>query len=152
MSFDWSHYLTLANKLAVEANTLPEGEKEAALRTAISRAYYAAFKKAEEFLLLKNEIDPIKRSSRRRIPAGTFDDTNPGSHLRVIFAFQNSRSQDRIRIGRLLDILKYYRENADYQRPYETSKSLEDDLAEALEKARTVLTYLKYVPGEPRRN
>lgn len=41
MSFDWSQYLNLANVLHGERGKL--AHEEACLRTAISRAYYAAF-------------------------------------------------------------------------------------------------------------
>jgi len=41
MSFDWSEYLNLANKL-VQAKSTPSAD-EACQRTAISRAYYAAY-------------------------------------------------------------------------------------------------------------
>jgi hypothetical protein len=41
MSFDWADYLKLAEALT-QAPTVP-GPEEAALRAAMSRAYYAAF-------------------------------------------------------------------------------------------------------------
>ena len=43
MAFDWSSYLDLADELAAFT-------EEAAQRSAISRAYYAALGKAREFL------------------------------------------------------------------------------------------------------
>jgi hypothetical protein len=56
MNFDWSHYLTLANKLAVDANNLPEPEKEAALRTALSRAIMPLSRKPKNFFSLKMRL------------------------------------------------------------------------------------------------
>ncbi len=47
MSFDWSEYLNLAQELAGKATT--PASQEAKLR-AISRAYYAAFVQARNFL------------------------------------------------------------------------------------------------------
>jgi uncharacterized protein (UPF0332 family) len=41
MSFDWADYLRLAESLVSNPNA--PGPEEAALRAAISRAYYAAF-------------------------------------------------------------------------------------------------------------
>src|SRR5947208_1064428 len=41
-AFDWTQYLILARKLGSES-------EESALRSAISRAYYAAFKTAEHY-------------------------------------------------------------------------------------------------------
>jgi len=48
MSFDWSEYLNLAKELAKQSSS-PASE-EAKLRSAISRAYYAAFCKARNYL------------------------------------------------------------------------------------------------------
>ena len=45
MAFDWSQYLLLAEALAEQK------DNEAALRSAVSRAYYAAFCLAREHLL-----------------------------------------------------------------------------------------------------
>lgn len=47
MSFNWVDYLTFASALVNDPET--PGPSEAALRSAISRAYYAAFKSALEF-------------------------------------------------------------------------------------------------------
>jgi uncharacterized protein (UPF0332 family) len=44
MSFNWGDYLTLATALVKEPEN--PGPSEAALRSAISRAYYAAFRRA----------------------------------------------------------------------------------------------------------
>jgi uncharacterized protein (UPF0332 family) len=153
MSLDWADVLLYAEKLATYAATLAQTDKEKEIvqRTAINRAYYSAFKKAEEFLILKNEIDPIKKPNPNR-QAQSEDVERVGSHWRVIRMFKQSRSPDRKRIGFLLQSLKFYRENADYNNPYETTIGIEKELEDVLHKARTVLTYLKYVPGEPRRN
>lgn len=48
MSFDWSGYLDVAKELASVA--LTSANKEAKLRSAISRAYYAAFILARNYL------------------------------------------------------------------------------------------------------
>ena len=42
MPFDWKHYLDLARDLA-QPSSSDQGQREAELRTAISRAYYSAF-------------------------------------------------------------------------------------------------------------
>lgn len=47
MSFDWSDYLSVAKELA---NIAATANKEAKLRSAVSRAYYAAFIKARNHL------------------------------------------------------------------------------------------------------
>jgi hypothetical protein len=50
MSFDWSHYLELAKELNTGSSGSPI--EEAKLRSAISRAYYAAFCVARNYLRL----------------------------------------------------------------------------------------------------
>ena len=48
MSFDWSNYLDLARELQRQGAI--HSSKEAELRSSISRAYYAAFCKARNYL------------------------------------------------------------------------------------------------------
>jgi hypothetical protein len=48
MSFNWSDYLLLAEAMTKKPNT--PGPKEAALRAAVSRAYYAAFCASRNFV------------------------------------------------------------------------------------------------------
>jgi uncharacterized protein (UPF0332 family) len=48
MTFDWSEYLKLAQELAGQA--VSPANKEAKLRSSVSRAYYAAFCKARNYL------------------------------------------------------------------------------------------------------
>ena len=57
MAFDWSQYLVLAEELAEQK------DNEAALRSAVSRAYYAAFCLAREHLLNTNML--FRSGSRR---------------------------------------------------------------------------------------
>lgn len=91
--FEWGDYLKLAEAL-VEAETT-----EAYLRTAISRAYYAAFhaakQRAEHTL---NTSTPRFRSHRWTID----------------FFLSSPRSHDR-HIGRILQRLKKDRVKADYK-------------------------------------
>jgi len=48
MTFDWSEYLKLAQELA--GQTVSPANEEAKLRSSVSRAYYAAFCKARNYL------------------------------------------------------------------------------------------------------
>ncbi len=48
MTFDWSEYLTLARQLAGETSAVPTGESRQ--RGAISRAYFAAYCRARNYL------------------------------------------------------------------------------------------------------
>jgi hypothetical protein len=54
-AFDWTNYLILARKLGAES-------EESALRSAISRAYYAAYKTAEHYC--ENNAIPIAPTGR----------------------------------------------------------------------------------------
>lgn len=91
MPFDWGAFLTLAAELATRAGD------EAAARTAIGRASYAALGRAAA--RLRAEGVPV---SPLRI------------HGEVWRAFQNSRDVRRADIGRNLDWLRQQRNRADY--------------------------------------
>jgi len=97
MSFDWSEYLNLAQELAGQA-TMP-ATQEAKLRSAISRAYYAAFCKARNHL---------RDKERLAIPSGG------KAHLYVRDQFKNSLDSSRKRIGHNLDRLRIDRNKVDY--------------------------------------
>lgn len=98
MSFDWSEYLTLAQELTSAAATSPI--QEAHLRTAISRAYYAAFWKARSFLLDKDGY---------QTPKGI------NAHWDVLNKFEGSSDMRRRKVGTLLRSLKGLRNIADYE-------------------------------------
>lgn len=61
MSFEWADYLTLAE--ALSRNPGVPGPEEAALRTAISRAYYAAYRRALNIAVARREINPTGQAS-----------------------------------------------------------------------------------------
>ena len=98
--FNWERYLHLAKELL---ESIPENEDdEAKARCGISRAYYAAYHKAESYL---NEIGI------------TIDIYQKGSHKRVIEEFYNIGRSNRLWRG--IDVslkrLKNWRESADYK-------------------------------------
>jgi uncharacterized protein (UPF0332 family) len=94
MSFDWSHYLDLAQELLGRApGTLLE---DANLRSSISRAYYAAFHKARLRLYDKWNVS---------IP------TNASAHAKVRVEFKK-RKQKYIAIT--LNRMRIDRNKADY--------------------------------------
>ncbi len=85
MSFDLSDYLTVAQELTAQSTA--SAIREAILRSAISRAYYAAFHKAQEHLLT-----PM---------------TNPGNpHFYVTNEFETSTEPTRKKIGYMLHNLR----------------------------------------------
>lgn len=98
MSFDWSEYLTLAQELTANSATSPI--HEANLRSAISRAYYAAIHKAQDHLIYKDN-SPIP------YPVNI--------HFYVINEFESSNDIIRKKIGGLLHHLRSIRNIADYQ-------------------------------------
>jgi uncharacterized protein (UPF0332 family) len=73
MSFDWSDFLTLADALST---TDWDGNREASLRTAISRAYYAAFGEAR--LRLRSVRLATRRSAAEHGEIATFYATRYG--------------------------------------------------------------------------
>ena len=91
-AFDWSKYLELAAELA------KDDTDEAKLRTAISRAYYAAFHAARE--------DAMRRLQQKAPRFQTHRWT-------INFYAKSNRRIDR-KIGRKLKRLKKSREMADY--------------------------------------
>ncbi len=98
MSFNWSEYLILAHELTSTSTTSPI--QEAVLRSAISRAYYAAFCKARNHLIYK-DIDPIP------------DRVNVHAH--VVNKFESSSDRTRQKVGQLLHHLRSTRNIADYE-------------------------------------
>jgi hypothetical protein len=97
MSFDWTNYLNLAQELT--GSPIAPSNEEAKLRSAISRAYYAAFIKARNYL---------RDQERYLTPAGG----NP--HYDVPLQFQQSSDAARRAIGVNLNRLRKDRNVADY--------------------------------------
>lgn len=93
MPFDWGDFLDLARRLADNENS------EADLRSAISRAYYAAFHKARTQLIIEGEVLPKD---------GT-------AHDFVWRRYRNAPGQIRNSIGINLERLKKKRTDADYR-------------------------------------
>ena len=98
MTFDWAEYLNVAGELA--AIPFRPSIAEAKQRSAISRAYYAAFGKARVHL---RDID-----GDGNIPRG------PQAHEYVRLAFKASVDPRRRSIGENLNRLRRARNRADY--------------------------------------
>jgi len=97
MMFDWSDYLDLAKELA--GLTASQATEEAKLRSSVSRAYYAAFCKARNYL---RDIEG------RSIPS-TGD-----AHVFVRDEFRYSADRLRRKIGKNLNRLRIDRNKVDY--------------------------------------
>ena len=98
MNFDWSQYFVLAQELAGQPSQ-PPGE-EARLRSAVGRAYYAAFCTARNHLRDK-EGHSIPSSAR--------------AHECVIKAFKKGPDTQRCEIGENLARLREHRNKAEYK-------------------------------------
>ena len=94
MAFDWREYLNLAKCLAGQEGIVPN--QEASFRSAVSRAYYAAFCHA------RNRARDLDGFS----PKGTGDD-----HQRVRKHF---KCQGKESIASTLDDLRQWRNHCDY--------------------------------------
>ena len=93
MPFDWQEYLQLARALAAYEPT--DALREAALRSAVSRAYFAAFCRARNH----------ERERRGFVPKGVGDHGRLKNHL---------RTTGRRRHASLLAQLQIWREQCDY--------------------------------------
>lgn len=97
MNFDWNDFLTLAQELAAQPADAPV--IEAKLRSAISRAYYASFCKARNYLRDNQQV---------QIPM-------TGEAHRIVWShFKNRRHLAQKKIGENLRRLLNDRRYADY--------------------------------------
>ncbi len=120
--FDWVQYLELADELAERR------DNEAALRSAVSRAYYAAFCKSRQTLRDQGFIVPRR-----------------GAHQFVWEKYQNHSEKSRRRLGAHGERLKKYREDADYE---ETVPELVKTVKDSLVRARDVIRLLQNFPPD----
>lgn len=100
MSFDWSHYLVVARELIGQRGG--SSSQEARLRSAISRAYYAAFCKASNYLRDKEGL-PVTNPRHQKL-----------GHQEVIDVFKRKPDSPFRQVGADLDRLRGDRETADY--------------------------------------
>ena len=120
MSFNWDEYLVLAHQLAGFL------DEEAKLRTAISRAYYAAFHAAQDHLREKDLERGIPPTGR--------------AHQFVADKFSNHPDETRQRIGVNLDRLRSKRIYADYR---DNIRSLANEATYTLRLAQKILELLE---------
>lgn len=132
MTFDWEDYLRLAEALLRERSRL--SLEEACLRSAISRAYYAAFVRARNFATDRDGF----------IPSHTGAD-----HRRVNKHFKSSPDRMRRQIGTNLNRIRGCRASADYEDIFGNPgqpMSLLDAAEASLTWARDVLKTLSSMP------
>jgi uncharacterized protein (UPF0332 family) len=119
MSFNWAYCREVAQQLYDEAKKLQETNselREAKFRAAISRAYYAAYQTAKDFLIAKNYYYPSNDESR-------------SDHAYVIQTFNKLQDVKKDRIRTDLYTLRQARVSADYESVFDS------DIASSLESA-----------------
>jgi hypothetical protein len=128
MSFDWSHYLALADELARSSQL--QAPPEARQRASISRSYYAAFCSARNYL---RDVD------------GDPDIPTTGiAHEYVRVTYQKSPELARKQIANWLDRLWQRRRLADYR---DIVSGLQSTTTLSLVEAARVLENLARQPG-----
>ena len=131
MSFEWQQYLLLAQELAGKPTVLRPGE-EARLRSALSRAYYAAFCQA------RLHVMGVEGST----PLGAADNV----HFEVARQLISNAEETHQLIGEHLSTLRRYRNQADYE---QVVVNLEGLTRAALAIAEWVLDALDALPDNP---
>jgi uncharacterized protein (UPF0332 family) len=105
---------------------VPGCSVEAVQRSIISRAYYAAFRKAQNFLIVRD---------------GFAVELGESSHNKVIFALKLHPNRYRQMIGEDLRRMKQFRERADYKDEFEGS--LEDTVEWVINRAERIINLLE---------
>lgn len=118
MSFDWREYFNLAQALVQNKAMF---HNEAAVRSAVSRAYYAAYCYARNHACKKLGFVITKKSKDH-------------GRLRDFF-----KSRNQIRIAKDLDELKQHRNRCDYN---DTVPHLNDVYGDAVKRTRNIFKRL----------
>lgn len=124
MTFDWSEYFKLARELAGKDES-PANE-EARLRSSVSRAYFAAYCLARNYLIDKGYA----------IPSG------PNGHRFVCNTLMESYDEESKKIGGHLNRLRIRRKLADYQDYVRGLSSMAND---TLNLTREVISALRKI-------
>ena len=127
--FDWREFLNYAKKVYDKLKTVGtdfDDEQEALCRIGISRAYYAAFHGAKNFLESTSVLNRQK---------------DEGSHEVVINALRKQKNTDLQDVGEELNDLKTRRVRADYQADCYCKNSVKpfDELEMAVDSAENIL-------------
>ena len=129
MRFDWSEYLNLAQELAT-TNSDSSANREAKLRSAISRAYYSTFCLARNYL---RDIEKDPRLSRKN------RDINEHQYVAEEFIYHPTKMKNMVKIGENLSRLRELRNKADYE---DTMFNLQNAVKNALMLAQNIISAL----------
>ena len=129
MRFDWSEYLNLAQELAA-TNSDSSGNREAKLRSAISRAYYSTFCLARNYL---RDIEKDPRLFRKN------RDIKEHQYVAEEFIYHPTKKKNMVKIGENLSRLRELRNKADYE---DTMFNLQREARNALVLAENIISAL----------
>ncbi|WP_333147568.1 HEPN domain-containing protein [Microcoleus sp. B13-B6] len=129
MRFNWSEYLNLAQELAA-TNSDSSANREAKLRSAISRAYYSTFCLARNYL---RDIEKDPRLFRKN------RDINEHQYVAEEFIYHPTKKKNMVKIGENLSRLRELRNKADYE---DTMFNLQREARNALMLAENIISAL----------
>ena len=129
MRFDWSEYLNLAQELAA-TNSDSSANRDAKLRSAISRAYYSTFCLARNYL---RDIEQDPRLFRKN------RDINEHQYVAEEFIYHPTKMKNMVKIGENLSRLRELRNKADYE---DTMFNLPTQATSALKLADNIIALL----------
>ncbi len=124
MSFNWLDFYRLAGQLKNQTTD------EAALRSAISRAYYTTYHLADE----------RRKSNNIPLPALS----NAGSHLRLWYLFRNHHHGTCRKVGIDGDRLRRRRQTADYDA---VIKNIQSEVNSAMREAHILINSITSMPA-----
>ena len=127
--FDWSEYLNLAQELSA-TNSDSSANREAKLRSAISRAYYSTFCLARNYL---RDIEKDPRLFRKN------RDINEHQYVAEEFIYHPTKMKNMVKIGENLSRLRELRNKADYE---DTMFNLQREARTALMLAQNIISAL----------
>lgn len=120
MTFCWAQFVEIAESLKNQGDTC-ETLQEAAYRCSVSRAYYGAYRHAENYA----------KDTGQYVPNGIGTDH---SELRSWF-----KGRDRGEISRRLSRLHQWRKECDYDEPLLTITDLSQCVRDSIHEARRVI-------------
>jgi uncharacterized protein (UPF0332 family) len=127
VTFCWKHYLELAEDLAKYQTD------EARLRASISRAYYAAFCNARNYMLNKDNNDFPRKYDHHRYLVDYYKGELVESKSDV--------EGIRRKIGKDLDVMRGFRGNVDYDDEVKSKiKNLEKTTEDVLKRSKRVIS------------
>lgn len=136
MNFDWSKYFELAQDLA-DINSLNSSGSatnpkskiyEAKLRSSVSRAYYAAFCLARNYL--RDFLHDPRLSKARN------GDTNEHQYVADEFKHNKAKNKKMIEVGSDLGRLRQFRNKSDYE---DTIYKLDNEVKFSLKLAENII-------------